>query len=989
MVLVTTMLAAGAADGAFIYRASAATSGLRARLVAAPPQDSGVVVEAGGTPRDDPSGALDALVRNLPSAAQRIVGTSIQAYLTRPGKVDAPVDLLTSTDVCAQVHMVAGRCPTSGLGIALPATVASRLGWSVGRSVTIGQWAREPNGPLDTNILGVSIFHSTRPVPSLLRPLHLTVVGTYQVADPAAAYWMGSPPVTTFGPTQALSTTVIATPDDFAAIPHFTVAQVFVAQPLKASTILTSEVPALRHAIAVMSAIDPTGHVSVTTALPQLLSLDAADQTALGQVTLVSVAQLLALLALVLVVVLWVSSVARRTEVMAASIRGRHLIRVAADVAIEPTLLVLAGSVAGAALAPVGVRLASGGWLRGGTPVPLLPRDGELGVVAIAVGGVVGAVVIAVLATRRTSILPAATEPRSAAAWWEIAVFTVALGGLVELLTAGGIRSRTTPWALVSPSVCGLAVALLLARGLPPLLGPIVKRTRRTNRLSLYLLVRELRRDIVAWRVTAVVAMSVSLLAFAVAIDRGAVNDRQDRAGLIVGADRVVSVEVPSLKALPGIVDRLNPDGRWAMAAVQVNPLGSPDERTLAVDASRLPAVAGWSRRVGGLTPPQLAKVLEATPPAPYHFTGAALRRPVIDGAHDKVPISLTLRFALPGGARRVVQGPDLERGRHLYSWPTPGCATGSGCRLLSISVAKPPSREHLDLTIGGLGAGPWVADNVAAHHSSAGWQLAAGHYRSLLGTESLIRAEAPRAIPAILSPGQPLVVGVDSEQPRVRVAARAAALPRLLNDGSLVDLSYLLLADTGAKPGTTQVQAQVWLGDQAPPNAVARLEAMHVPVTSVSTRAREVAQLNALDPALGLDAYLEVSALAVLLALALLCGQGAVAARRRRSEYVALATAGVSRFSLGCGWFAAAVVRLGFCVGAGATAGLFVARLAASGVPLAARGTVPAPILHVQILPAVIAAIATLLPLVMAEAFSVRWSIRTVGLRRARETAA
>jgi hypothetical protein len=219
-------------------------------------------------------------------------------------------------------------------------------------------------------------------------------------------------------------------------------------------------------------------------------------------------------------------------------------------------------------------------------------------------------------------------------------------------------------------------------------------------------------------------------------------------------------------------------------------------------------------------------------------------------------------------------------------------------------------------------------------------------------------------------------------------VVARAAVLPRLLNSGSLVDLAYLQLADRGADPGTTQIQSQVWLGDTAPANAVAQLDAMHVQVNSVSTRAEEARRLGSLDPPLGLDAYIAVAALAVLLALALLGGQSAASARRRRREYIALAAAGVSRFSLGCGWFAAAVVRLAFCVGAGSTAGLLVARLAAPGVPLAVHGTVPVPILAVQTWPAVVAAAATLLPLTIAEALSVRRSTRAIGVRQERATA-
>jgi hypothetical protein len=204
-----------------------------------------------------------------------------------------------------------------------------------------------------------------------------------------------------------------------------------------------------------------------------------------------------------------------------------------------------------------------------------------------------------------------------------------------------------------------------------------------------------------------------------------------------------------------------------------------------------------------------------------------------------------------------------------------------------------------------------------------------------------------------------------------------------------MVDLSYLALADRGLNAGLTQLSTQVWLGNHAPANAVGRLEAMHVRVIGVQTRAGAQARLGALDPALALAAYVAVAALAVLLALALLCGQGAVAARRRRLEYVALATAGVSRFSLGCGWFGAAAVRLAFSVSTGAATGLITARLAASGVPLAAPRTVPHPVLVVQTWPAVVAALATLVPLLAAEAFSVRWSVRLVGLRRARESAA
>ncbi|HTW19328.1 MAG TPA: hypothetical protein VME70_03830 [Mycobacteriales bacterium] len=989
MILLTTMLAAGSAAGAFIYRDAAATSGLRARLEAAPPAQSGVVISAAGTPRFDPLKDLETYVSsNLPLASQRITGTSIAAYLWRPGHlVSDPINLVTSSGLCAQVQMVSGTCPTTGPDVALPAGVAAQDGLKIGSRLRINQWEVEPNGQINTTILGVTIHTKKGPPTGVTPSRFVTLVGTYQVRQPGAAYWMGAAPVTTASPEQALPTTVLTTPALFHAIPLYTFAQVFVREPLQASRVVPADAASLRHAITVFQAIDNTGHVVVTTDLPQLLTLDAADRSTLGRVTLVSVAQLLALLALVLAVVLCVSSTARRTEMMAANVRGRHALLVAAELAIEPIVLVVLGSAAGAALARLAVRLALGHWLLPGTPVPVLPHDSQLGVAAVAAGGILTAGVIALWAARRTTLLSATAEPGNAATWWEVAIFTLAVAGLIELVVAGGIRSKATPWALVTPTICGLAVALLLARGIPPLLGPVVRRTRRTRRLSVYLLVRELRRDVNAWRVTAVVAMAVSLLAFAVAIDRGAVRDRDDRAGLIVGADRVVSVDLASVRTLPGIVQQLDPNGRWAMAAVQVVPLGSPDERTLAVDAPRLAAVAGWSRRVAGRTPAQLAKLIDPMRVRPFTFKGAPLRLAIDNSKPGKVPESLTLDYALPNGALRSAKGQDLRAGRHHYIWRTPGCAVG-GCRILSFSIPNPPRHQPLDITIGGLGNGPWIGDALHLQPVPIGLRITAGHYDSVLGGEALVRREAAKKIPAVFSPGEPLVVGVDSFEPPAHVVARAAALPRLLNNGTLVDLSYLLLADRGANPGTTLVQPQIWLGSRAPADAVARIEALHVRVEGVSTKAAAIHRLNQLDPALGLDAYLAVAAMAVLLALALLCGQGAVAARRRRSEYVALATAGVSRFSLGCGWFAAAVVRMAFCVGAGSAAGLFVARLAAAGVPLAARGTQPAPILSVQTEPAVIAAAATLLPLLLVEAFSVRWSIRTSGLRRARETA-
>jgi hypothetical protein len=140
-----------------------------------------------------------------------------------------------------------------------------------------------------------------------------------------------------------------------------------------------------------------------------------------------------------------------------------------------------------------------------------------------------------------------------------------------------------------------------------------VKATAESRRIGRFLAIRELRRDRAAWRVTAIVALALSLLSFAVTVNRGAASDRGDRAGLIVGAPRVATVLVPPGKSLLAAVDRADPAGTWAMAAELIEPFGSASLRTLAIDTPRLAAVAGWQRPIDGYTPQGIASILHVS----------------------------------------------------------------------------------------------------------------------------------------------------------------------------------------------------------------------------------------------------------------------------------------------------------------------------------------------------------------------------------------
>ena len=73
----------------------------------------------------------------------------------------------------------------------------------------------------------------------------------------------------------------------------------------------------------------------------------------------------------------------------------------------------------------------------------------------------------------------------------------------------------------------------------------------------------------------------------------------QARASNEVGADRVLIVQADSRSRLLAAPARVDPEGRTAMAVVAL----AVDRGVLAVDASRLAAVARWRGEYGGPRP--------------------------------------------------------------------------------------------------------------------------------------------------------------------------------------------------------------------------------------------------------------------------------------------------------------------------------------------------------------------------------------------------
>ena len=214
---------------------------------------------------------------------------------------------------------------------------------------------------------------------------------------------------------------------------------------------------------------------------------------------------------------------------------------------------------------------------------------------------------------------------------------------------------------------------------------------------------------------------------------------------------------------------------------------------------------------------------------------------------------------------------------------------------------------------------------------------------------------------------------------PRARVY-QTSVLPQLLGQGALADLSSFIDV---AKPipqsrlGTTQLTNQVWIGAHAPSDALSRLRATGLLVTSVTSRSDVVRRLQDSAETAGLSGYLAIGVIAAILAVGLLIGTSAAGLSRQRSETLALTLAAVPPSDVIRGRAAAAAGRLVLVAVAALACGIGTAHLAAGLIPQASRGAVPSPLLPLPVLAPVLAVAATLIPALLAEVVIARYAAK------------
>jgi len=455
---------------------------------------------------------------------------------------------------------------------------------------------------------------------------------------------------------------------------------------------------------------------------------------------------------------------------------------------------------------------------------------------------------------------------------------------------------------------------------------------------------------------------------------------RTERAAQQVGAATVLPVPGATARQVLTAVDRADPGGRSAMAVSELADAGAAGTgRVVAVDTTRLAAVASWGPRWSPMPVGELARRLRPAVAPSVTLRGQQLRVAVdVRTVHAQtVPVPGGTPFSVAVSARvdtasSWVDLPlgHLHPGSMVFSAGLPGCSTG--CRLVGFGLKEPAGQAVAyravftvtALTVdgrppaGGAGLGvpgrwqqvlvglpPAGADPLAqASADPAGLAVTvtspAGSF-----TPSFGPADTPLLLPAVPAdtvpadpypfPGPARAVrglGLDRADQLLTAVAGATVLPRAGRDGVLVDLAT---ADRLADPAGRDAVNEIWLTPGAHHALLRALTAagLHLGPPQTITAAHGV--LDQQPTAQALRLYALASGVALLLAAATVVLTSYLTGRRRGYEIAALRSVGVpARTLIAAGTIEQATVLAAGLI-LGAAGGLLAARIALPSVPV------------------------------------------------------
>lgn len=474
----------------------------------------------------------------------------------------------------------------------------------------------------------------------------------------------------------------------------------------------------------------------------------------------------------------------RREEVALGRLRGRGGAGLIAQLLAEPLLALVAGGLVGLAL---------------GTA--LAPAVGVLGVAVLLCVVVAGALAVAVtLAVRlreplAEQVAPLA-RPRAASATTTFAGLVV-LAAAAYAVFAAHQRPAGPRWLLdLAPALVGLAAGQLLVWLLRGLARVALARSAAAGP-AVFLAVRRLARrtGTLAPLGLVVAAAVVTTVGATAAHTSGVWVDRTAR--LDAGAGTQVRLSGTGAAQALLLTHRLDPAGRWLMAAVVLPPQGGG--RSVLVDAARLRRVAGptLDGTPGAPVPalaPRLGSGSEPARGSLVHLVG----RVVEAGGQGAGPLRVRVDY---------VTDTNFVATRTLLARPTPSGAVQVQARVSGCARGCVPTAVTVQPT--GSRSGTLALDRF----DFAGLDLVRVFgpplARSPLSAppHELPPQSAGRGVPALTTGAAPGTAGTlhgpDGGTRRTVERGRVAALPLAGTRGTLADLPTVLVGALPTSPST------------------------------------------------------------------------------------------------------------------------------------------------------------------------------------------
>ncbi|MHB1576072.1 MAG: FtsX-like permease family protein [Candidatus Dormibacteria bacterium] len=853
--------------------------------------------------------------------------------------------LVADPGQCGVLHFLAGHCP--GVGeVAITERTATALGAHLGTVVTL------PGSPT----------------------ISVKVVGLVALGNPKQSFWFGEEPnYFDFGPALACGIGASCLPQlDSFFTAGATISRLSSVQPvdefvLRIDSVHTTDAAAFNRVFGRFSTYTNQALLApVSTDLGKETTAAGRQSELMQSIVLVVDLQLVLLALFVLFGLVARTAEAREKEVALAKLRGfrtRSLLLVGL---LEPVAVLCVALPLGIVLALLAMRVAQPLVLPGAI-ITIQPIVLVAAVAAFA-GGLVATVFGARrILTRRLADELRAVEPRAsstARAALDAAALALALAGIVELLAAGVLSgSQPNPVAAFAPGLVAVAVAVVGVRVLPLLCAVIVRRTRNSRWLATGLAVRQVVRRPTSLRQVTVLAIATGLACFAVTGWAAAGINRTVRADFVLGAARVLTVQVPNSVNIEHAVDTADPSGRYAMAVM----LSSiPSQNLLAVQVSRLRQVAYWPKNISATSESRIVKWLTPHLQPAMYLTGSEVRATITMQGNPTPPPDLVFNLVNSGGHQGVADFGFLSPGTHTYTTALPATCSG-GCHVLSLeplwnqSQTGPQQVSYL-LTIASLderGApgSPWkaatprLADPGYWSPSAPGIQTSAtsgGGVAALVlrvkdnvndsSLPGVVPGAMPQTIPGVMTqansvsdPADTTVEDFDGSSLNLNVPFRVAALPQLGYQGFLVDLQTAI---RGENAPPSQTETQVWLARGAPSSIERSLRAQGIRITAVRTPGPDIARMNHGGLALAYLFFLFAAGAAAVLAIGAAVFSVFMTSRRRAFELAVLRAIGVPSRTLMRSLLGEQLLVLGPGVLLGIGAGLLGALMALPSVP-------------------------------------------------------